>query len=434
MKNIFLLLIFLILIVSGYSEEKSKQKKENNYNTPKEYQPFKKFQKPYKRFYVDLLKFTGYGREKAEPKDLSSVKIGFLGPIKPTVSVATGLSSFELEMGKKMFQGAILAIEDANKKGGYIKRKLPYELVVRNDNGLWGASGNEIIHFAYKEKVWAILGTIDGANSHIAIRVALKAEVPMINTGDTDPTFSETGIPWAFRNISSDRLMCYFLADYIFKKLKLKKIAALRANNRYGRIGIDEFRDASRRSGLPFIIELNYNNGDTDFTKQLKKIKEMNPDVVITYGDLRESATILKQMRALNMDQLFVGSDRMVSAEFFKIAGKKIGNVLAGYPYDPTENDTIQAEFKNKYMERFGEEPEAYASHAYDGINMVIKAIEKGGLNRYRIRDEMANIKTIRGVSGTKIFDNFYNNISMPSIAIIKNRKWEFYTYKEIFN
>jgi len=40
----------------------------------------------------------------------------------------------------------------------------------------------------YKDKVWAILGTIDGANSHIAIRVALKAEVVMMNSGDMDPT------------------------------------------------------------------------------------------------------------------------------------------------------------------------------------------------------------------------------------------------------
>ena len=52
---------------------------------------------------------------------------------------------------------------------------------------------------AYKDKVWAILGTIDGANSHIAIRVALKAEILMINTGDTDPTFIETNIPWVAR-------------------------------------------------------------------------------------------------------------------------------------------------------------------------------------------------------------------------------------------
>ena len=70
-------------------------------------------------------------------------------------------------------------IEEWNARGGYLKRKIPFELVVSNDNGLWGSSGNEIVKQAYEEKVWGILGTIDGANSHIAIRVALKAEVLM---------------------------------------------------------------------------------------------------------------------------------------------------------------------------------------------------------------------------------------------------------------
>ena len=77
-----------------------------------------------------------------------------------------------------MLQGCQLAIEEANARGGYLKRKIPFELVVSNDNGLWGSSGNEIIKQAYKDDVWAILGTIDGANSHIAIRVALKCRDP----------------------------------------------------------------------------------------------------------------------------------------------------------------------------------------------------------------------------------------------------------------
>jgi len=98
-----------------------------------------------------------------------------------------------------MLQGSKLAIEQANARGGYLKREIPFELVVKNDNGLWGASGNEIIDMAYRDEVWAIIGTIDGANSHIAIRVALKAEVLMINSGDTDPTFTETNIPWVAR-------------------------------------------------------------------------------------------------------------------------------------------------------------------------------------------------------------------------------------------
>ena len=142
------------------------------------------------------------------------MKIGFIGPIMSTVSVATGGKSHEEALGIQMLQGAKLAIEEWNARGGYLQRKIPFELDVRNDNGLWGSSGNEIINMAYKNEVWAILGTIDGANSHIAIRVALKAEVVMMNTGDTDPTFIETNIPWVMRCIGDDRQMGYLLIDY----------------------------------------------------------------------------------------------------------------------------------------------------------------------------------------------------------------------------
>ena len=163
------------------------------------------------------------GRAARSPNRRTSttVKIGFLGPIEPTVSVATGGKSHEETLGKQMLQGCQLAIEEANAQGGYLKRKIPFELVVSNDNGLWGSSGEEIIKLAYKDNVWAILGSIDGANSHIAIRVGLKIEIPMMNSGDTDPTFIETNIPWVFRCIGDDRQQCYLLADYLYRKLNL---------------------------------------------------------------------------------------------------------------------------------------------------------------------------------------------------------------------
>ena len=42
------------------------------------------------------------------------MKIGFLGPLYPTVSAATGGKSHEEILGKKMYQGSLLAIEEAN--------------------------------------------------------------------------------------------------------------------------------------------------------------------------------------------------------------------------------------------------------------------------------------------------------------------------------
>jgi len=55
--------------------------------------------KPYKQHFLLQMEYTGPGRAFPEPKDLKTVKLGFIGPIRPTVSVATGGRSHE-EIGK----------------------------------------------------------------------------------------------------------------------------------------------------------------------------------------------------------------------------------------------------------------------------------------------------------------------------------------------
>ena len=396
-------------------------------DTPPEFAPYGNFVEPYKRFFLEPVPYRGYGREIPEAEGVDSVKIGFLGPIEPTVSVATGGASHEEPLGRKMLEGAQLAVEHANAAGGF-RGGTPYELVVRNDNGLWGASGNEIVDLAYNENVWAILGTIDGANSHIAIRVALKAEVPMMNTGDTDPTFIETSIPWVCRNITDDRQMSYALADYVFGTLGVTRVAALRANNRYGRVSIDEFRDAATRLGHPFVAELNYQLGDTDFAPQLEAIKALAPEAVITYGDAIESAMILEQMRAMGMDQWFIGSDRMVTSGILEVVGAGASKVIAGYPFDPTRDDPKYLRFVEQFSRRYGEPPEAYAAHAYDGMTQLIEAIEHGGLNRALILDELRAVKTWHGVTGEKTYDAICSNRSPAVLALVEEGRWVFVT------
>ena len=72
-----------------------------------------------------------------------------------------------------------------------------------------------------------------------------------MNSGDTDPTFIETNIPWVARCIGDDRQMNYLLADYLYRKLGFKRAAIIRASNRYGRFGVREIIDASRRLEHP---------------------------------------------------------------------------------------------------------------------------------------------------------------------------------------
>jgi ABC-type branched-subunit amino acid transport system substrate-binding protein len=404
-------------------------KKDENYaNTSVDVEPFGG-QKPFKENFLTQLTYWGAGRAKPEPEDLKSVKVGFIGPILPTVSIATGGKSHEEALGIPMLNGSKLAIEEWNARGGYLKRKIPFELVVSNDNGLWGSSGNEIIKQAYRDEVWGMLGTIDGANSHIAIRVALKAEVVMINSGDTDPTFIETNIPWVVRVIGDDRQQAYLLTDYWYRKLGLKRVAIVRASNRYGRFGVREVRDSARRMGRPVPIEMAYKVGQKDFRLEVERVRNSKPDAVVHWGDAAEGASILNTMREMGMTQPFFGCDRTVSDEFVKIAGKNAEGVVAAFPWDPARKSARLERFRKAYRERFGVEAETYAAHAYDGMNLMLWAIQVAGLNRAKVRDVIAHLPHAwPGVTGDIVFSAVLDDVGDTTLARFEGGQWRYFT------
>ncbi len=392
-------------------------KKVNYANIPDELVAYDKYMKAYKYHFLEPIQFYGAGREVPPPADLKEVRIGFLGPLEGSPIVSLGM---------QMLQGSQLAIEEANKKGGY--NGIPFRLMIHTDVGLWGAAANEVVKMD-DEKVWAWLGTIDDNNSHVAIRATLKLEIPNMNTADPDPTFTETNIPWVIRNIPDDRQSGYVLVDRIFKTDKHSRVAVMRANNRYGRVGILHFSRSATRIGFPIVIEERFNDGETDFKAQLERIKKTSPDAIVLWGNAKESALILRQIRDLGMQQPVYGSDRMVNPEFLSIAGPMAEGIVTTCQYNPDSDDPKLKAFKSAYQKRFGMEPDVFAAHAYDGMNMIVEAIQKAGLNRVLIRDILLDLKTFQGyqgVTGKLIMDASWNNIRPVFMAEVRNGKFKF--------
>lgn len=384
-------------------------------NTPLELRPYGKFQTPYRYFFNTPLPYYGPGREVPAPVGLREVKIGFLGPI-------TG--SRDSSLGQHMLHGAMLAVEEANTSGGY--HGIPFRLVVRNDLGLWGASSNEMVALN-QEGVWAVMGSIDGANTHIMLRIALKIGMPIVNSGDTDPTLTETLIPWLIRVNADDRQSQYALLLYAFHVKGYRRIAMLRTNNRYGRVGTGEFRDGLQRLGAPLVLEMRYTQGDTVFTSQLERIKQADVDAVLLWGDAQEAGRIVRQMREMDLHQPVLGCDRLVSPTFLELAGPAAEGTVATYLYNPDLHDPVLERFNRRYQVRFGESPETFAAHAYDGMSLLLGAIRKAGLNRVLIRDQMLGLKTYRGVTGRMVFDATHNDIGPIWMAEVRNGKFEFF-------
>jgi branched-chain amino acid transport system substrate-binding protein len=394
---------------------------------PADLSPYSKFAAPYDLNYVHPNIYSGAGRDIPEPKDLTEVRIGFFGPIEHSPQQVFGL---------RMLHGAQLAVEEANARGGYGGK--PFKLMLHNDYDnwqaktvygddrptdptIWGSASNEVVKMVYDDKDWAIFGSISSESTHIALRVALRAEIPIVNSASTDPTIPETYIPWYFTDLQDDRVQSLTLARRIFTELGLKRVAILRVNERYGRFGVPKFRDASRRLGHPVVIEQKYLPGATDFTQQLRVIASSRADAIVLWTDETQAATILKQMRAAGMKQRVFGAYRTLGPTLLAEAGPAAEGFEAVFPYDPTRKDPKWADFNQRFETRFQEKPELFASLAYDAMNALLDSICKAGLNRARIHDALANIVDYEGVTGHMVFDPNQKNVAPMYLGTVHN-------------
>jgi len=386
-------------------------------NAPDDLRPYSRFTKPYYEHYTKTVEYNGPARDVPVPdlKDITEVRIGFLGPIQDNRDQA---------LGRMMLNGATMAIEDVNAAGGYGGK--PFKLMVHNDAALWGASSNEIVKMIYDEKVWAMLGSIDPNTTHIALRVSLKSEMPIVSTASTDPTLPETTIPWLLTAIQDDREQGYTLARRIVSELGLSRVALLRVNEPYGRFGNGKFKDATRRLGHPLVLEQKYMPGDTDFRRQLGVIQDSNVDAIVLWTDQVPAGNILKQMREMGMKQRVFGAYRVYGDEMLRIAGPAAEGLEFVYPFDPTRDDPVWIDFNARFTQRFENAPDTFASLGYDGMRILLASVCRAGLNRARIRDVFYGMERYSGVTGEMIFDPNAKNIAPLFLGTIHNGKAQF--------
>ncbi len=394
---------------------------------PEDLSPWAKFTAPYDVNYIHPNIYTGAARDIPDPPDVKEIRIGFLGPIANGPDQTFGL---------RMLHGAQLAIEEANARGGYGGK--PFRLMLHNDYNnwqagaaysderptdpaIWGAASNEAVKMIYDDEDWAIFGSINSESTHVILRVALKSEIPIVNSASTDPTIPETYIPWYFTDLQDDRVQCYTLARRIYTELGLKRVAILRVNNRYGRFGVAKFRDAARRLGHPVVIEQKFFPGDTDYSRELGIVRDSRVQAIVLWTDEHETAAILKQMRAMGMKQPVFGSYRTLGPELISEAGSAAEGFEAVFPYDPTRNDPRWLDFNRSFESRYHEPPEQFASLAYDQMNILLDAICAAGLNRARIHDALADIEQFDGVTGHMVFDPNQKNVAPMFLGTVHN-------------
>jgi ABC-type branched-subunit amino acid transport system substrate-binding protein len=389
-------------------------------NTPEDLEPFAKFTEPYYKNYTKTPEYNGAARDPKTPgpADVSEVAIGFMAPLEHHKDQA---------LGQAMLHGAQMAVDEANARGGYGGK--PFRLKIHADSAIWGASSNELVKMVYNDEVWAMMSSVSADTTHIALRVSLRAELPMVNSAATDPTIPETLIPWILTSLQDDRVQGYTLARRIYTDLGLKRIALLRVNERYGRFGVLKFKDASRRLGHPVVIEQKFDPMETSFTRYLKVINDSRVDGIVLWADAAAAGAILKQMHQMGMKQPVFGAARVVGDALLQIAGPDAEGLEVVYPYDPNRDDPAWIDFQKRFTAAYHAKVDMFSALAYDTMNILLQSICQAGLNRGLIRDALYSVESYKGVTGEMVFDPNAKNIAPLYLGKVKDGKFTYRRY-----
>src|ERR1043165_5179032 len=131
--------------------------------------------------------------------------------------------------------GALMAIDEINAKGGILGRKIELKQYDTQTNP---GTARSQMQKAIDEEPYVILGPIFSGIVKVSMMLAEQAEIPMIIGGEASD-LTQQGAKYLFRTSFGQQASMPKMANYIRDVVKAKNVAVVWVNNDFGRGGRD---------------------------------------------------------------------------------------------------------------------------------------------------------------------------------------------------
>jgi len=366
------------------------------------------------------------------------VLLFIIGCEKKTETIKIG-AIYNLQ-GSQMFldfpssEGAKLAINELNKAGGILGRKL--ELVLldgKTDIPTIKAAAKQLVE---KDKVSAIIGFSDTDMVLAAAPIAAEAKVVFITSGATSPRLPQQVQDYLFLACFGDNVQAAAGADYAFNTLNLKSSYLLiDTEMEFTLILAEYFKECYLNMGGEIVLEDTYKGGLRDFSKQIKKLKSLDamPEMLYISSGPDDIGLIIKQFREAGIETPIIGADGFDTPLLTATAGNLADNVFFATHYFAAE-ETAESEliknFITGYKTEYENTPGGFAALGYDAIMLLVNAIKNAGsIDSEAIRAALLTTIDFQGVTGKISYENG-SRIPNKGVTIVevKDLKFHFIT------
>ena len=187
--------------------------------------------------------------------------------------------------------------------------------------------------------------------------------------------------------------------------------------------------DSLNANDVEVLAAETFETGETDFTEQLTRIKESNPDAIFISGLSPEITEFLIQGRQLGIpvDVPFIVTVTLTSEQIQLLSDAAEG-AISFTSWINTANTPGNQTFVQNYRDQYRMQPNLFAAQAYAAVYNLVKAIAKArSTDSTAMRNELAKIKNLDTVLGKFAFDAGGDAVYAPTVLIVKNGQLEIF-------
>jgi len=337
-----------------------------------------------------------------------------------TIGITLPLTGADAQSATLIKNGAQLAIDEANAKGGVAGYKI--ETIVL-DSGTATAGQYDPAQAATNTKklaanpsVVANIGPQMSGEGKAMSPILSAADLATITPSSTNPDITSPDPKFVaqfrpnkkavyFRTVTTDAFQGPNMANYYVETLKVKSVYILDDSGAYG-VGIaDSFQKQAEKRGLKILGRDQLNPKEADYTSILTKIKQLNPESLYYGGVAQAGVKLVKQAYDIIPKMTKGGGDGMVGPEYLKGAGFPASEGWYATIASPHLTDDPQAKsMMDAFKKKYGTSPDDYTITAYDAALVIVDAIKRTAesgkeVNRANVRDaiQATKLKTVQG-------------------------------------
>jgi branched-chain amino acid transport system substrate-binding protein len=335
---------------------------------------------------------------------MDKVNIGMIAP----------MSGGAAEFSSHAIEGAKMAVEDFNAKGGIpIQGKnLKIELVLYDekcDPTTAVAAAEKMIS---RDNVLAICGAICSSASLASREVSHRNKVVQVTPLSLHPDITGPGYPYMFRLCNTVGMYAEPFVEFVADKLKAKSVAMLVVTDDYGMGAVKTYSELYKKKGVKIAAVEYMKHGETDLYTQLTKIKNSQPEAVF-FGSQENAQLVggLKQMKELGYKGIYLGNSVWATDDIVRLAGKELleGVYTESPAYELVKEKPPVQEWLKRYKSRTNKEGNAFSLLSYQAIQLLANVLKEANTftdkEKIRLAMTKADLRGLVGFYGDPNFD-----------------------------